>query len=399
MTVNTGSFDPTQTTYAPAAGGIGDRWKQILLLGAGLIVVGQAVRWLTGWSAPSRWAPQAALAAPAPEQPSLSFAAQGLGTVTREAELLSIPAGGELLAVVPKGAPVTVGGVVSVPAGLRTRDVYWVQLGQSGSGAPSSGPNAGPFGFLAADSVTLSAGTPLRLPLRGVPIEALRQPASAISYAGDAEQHAAGGTGDAALSSGGPAAGPMGAGVPGDFDIAWLPATIGAWRPQIVAAAAVHGVDPALIALVMLAESGGNPRAQSPSGAVGLMQVMPGTGAGIAQERGIAGYTPDELWEPATNIDFGAYYISQQLKAFGTRDDPDWQQSVELAAAAYNGGPGSVQRLLGGGALPSESARYRQWVGGMWRERHEGSSSTFDTWSAAGGAALVAAAERELASR
>jgi soluble lytic murein transglycosylase-like protein len=398
MTVNTGSFDPARSVYGPTAGGIGDRWKQVLLLVAGLIVAGQGVRWLTGWSLPSRWSPRAALAAPAAEA-ELTFAAQGLGTVTRDAELRSIPAGGELLASVPKGSPVTVGGVVNVPTGLRTREVYWVRLGQNGGGASASDPGSGPYGFLAAGSVTLSSGTPPRLALRGVPQEALSQPASALSLGGDAAERAAAGAGDQALSSGGPAAGPMGAGVPGDLDIAWLPATIGAWRPQILAAAELHRVDPALIALVMLAESGGNPRAQSPSGAVGLMQVMPSTGAGIAQERGIAGYTPEQLWEPATNIDFGAYYLGQQLKAFGTREDPDWQQSVELAASAYNGGPGSVQRLLAGGALPNETTRYRQWVGGMWRERGQAASATFDTWSAAGGAALVAAAQRELASR
>lgn len=403
MAVRTGSYNPSPSGYTVSAGGLADRWKQLVFLAAALIVAGQAVRWLSSWATPSR-APSGAaqaVAAPPPVR-EISFVAQGTGTVTQAADLYSIPAGGEVLVSLPKGAAVNIGGVVDVPAGLWSREVLWVQL--TGGATDGASGAEGPYGFVAADSVTVNSGTPLRLALRGVPAEALREPPSAVHYTGG---EGTGGEGDVAASSVPLASGVAaasdgsvalgGSNLPGDFEIAWLPATIGAWRPQILAAARAHAVDPALIALVMLVESGGGQRAQSPSGAVGLMQVMPGTGAGIAQERGITGYTPDKLWDPATNIDFGAYYISQQLKAFGSNDDPDWQQSVELAASAYNGGPGSVQRLLAGSSLPAETTRYRQWVGGMWRERRLAASTTFDTWSQAGGSVLVAAAERELA--
>jgi soluble lytic murein transglycosylase-like protein len=415
MAVRTGSFNPAAPGYTVSAGGLADRWKQLIFLAAVLIVAGQAVRWLSGWATPSG-APSSAplaVAAPPPAR-EITFVAQGTGTVTQAAELYSIPAGGEVLAEVPKGAAVTIGGVVGVPAGLWAREVLWVQL--AGSTAEGANGADGLHGFIAADSVTVNAGTPLRLALRGVPAEALREPASAVRYSGgegtggEGDVAAAGlasvsGAAAAAAGDGGASAvtslsaSPGASNLPADFDIAWLPSTISHWRPQILAAARTHSVDPALIALVMLVESGGGRRAQSGSGAVGLMQVMPSTGAGIAQERGITGYTPDKLWEPETNIDFGAYYISQQLKAFGSNDDPDWQQSVELASSAYNGGPGSVQRLLAGGSLPAETIRYRQWVGGMWRERRLAASPTYDTWSRAGGSVLVAAAEREQVSQ
>ena len=123
-----------------------------------------------------------------------------------------------------------------------------------------------------------------------------------------------------------------------------------------------------------------------------MIQVMPATGQGIARERGIEGHTASRLFDPEYAVDFGAYYIAQQLRAFGLADDPDWQQSVERAAGAYNGGPGAAQRALAGGEWPEETQRYRRWVGGMWRERHQATSATFDQWMNAGGRVLVAKA-------
>jgi len=168
--------------------------------------------------------------------------------------------------------------------------------------------------------------------------------------------------------------------------IPWMPETVTRWLPEITGAATAHGIDPELVAIVMLVESGGGDDATSRSGATSLMQVMPATGAGIAAERGIEKY---DLYDPATSIDFGAHYLAQQMAAFGKVDDPDWQASVELAAAAYNGGPGSVIR----GRLSSETIRYRRWMGGFWRERHDSASPTFEEWKVAGGSRLIQNAE------
>ncbi len=90
-------------------------------------------------------------------------------------------------------------------------------------------------------------------------------------------------------------------------------------------AGARHGVDPRLLASVAQVESNFNPNAVSRAGAQGLMQFMPGTARGM----GI-----DPL-DPAQAIDGAARYLRQQIDTFG---------SVELALAAYNAGPGAVQR-------------------------------------------------------
>lgn len=89
-----------------------------------------------------------------------------------------------------------------------------------------------------------------------------------------------------------------------------------------------------LVDSVIWAESDWNHKAASRAGAIGLMQIMPRTAAGVADEFGLASY---DLLNPITNRFLGSHYLWEQLQVFG---------QVDLALAAYNWGPGNVSRLL-----------------------------------------------------
>jgi soluble lytic murein transglycosylase-like protein len=109
---------------------------------------------------------------------------------------------------------------------------------------------------------------------------------------------------------------------------------------EITAAAQRNGIDPALLAGLVRQESNFDPGAGSPAGARGLTQLMPGTAAGL-------GVT--DVTDPLQSLDGGAKYLKQQLDAFGG--------DVTKALAAYNAGPGAVQRF--GGVPPyAETQNY-----------------------------------------
>lgn len=168
------------------------------------------------------------------------------------------------------------------------------------------------------------------------------------------------------------------ANAPATLDIPWLPPALRQWEPAITAAAAKNNVDPGAIAIVTLVESNGDPNAKSPGGALGLMQLMPSTALLLAKERGIADHAETRLLDPAYNLDLGASYFGKQLGEFGKQNQ---SRAVELAAAAYNGGPERVRAWLSGqDKLSDETERYRTLVAGMWNERNAPRSSTYDAW-------------------
>jgi hypothetical protein len=102
------------------------------------------------------------------------------------------------------------------------------------------------------------------------------------------------------------------------------------FTPLIKEVSRRHSLDPDLIDAIIGVESGHQPDARSPKGALGLMQVMPATGARYGVR------TPADLLRPAINIEAGVRYLADLQRAFPGR--------VDLMLAAYNAGEGAVTR-------------------------------------------------------
>ena len=122
--------------------------------------------------------------------------------------------------------------------------------------------------------------------------------------------------------------------------VAWdkVPLNTRSFKNEIQAASRFNSVEESLIRAIIHAESAYQPDAQSPKGAQGLMQLMPAPQADLQVS---------DPFDPAANIDGGTRYLSDLLDEF----DGDF----ELAAAAYNAGPGAVNKY--GGIPPYEETR------------------------------------------
>lgn len=115
-----------------------------------------------------------------------------------------------------------------------------------------------------------------------------------------------------------------------------LPKFGGQYLESIKQAGERFGVDPRLVGAVIGAESAGNKSAVSPKGAQGLMQLMPETGREVAKRIGLDSFDPNN---PEHNILVGTAYLGEQLKKY--------KGDVGLALAAYNAGPGAVDKHKG----------------------------------------------------
>lgn len=117
-----------------------------------------------------------------------------------------------------------------------------------------------------------------------------------------------------------------------------IPLNRQAFSEVIEATAQVFTVDESLIRAIIHAESAYQPEALSPQGAQGLMQLMPATQKELQIEN---------VFDPVSNIEGGTRYLARLMKEF--------DQNIDLAAAAYNAGPGAVRKY--GGIPPYKETR------------------------------------------
>jgi len=122
-----------------------------------------------------------------------------------------------------------------------------------------------------------------------------------------------------------------------------VPASVSArmamWEDKLQELCEKYGVDPHLARAVMRMESGGNPNAISRAGAIGLMQLMPGTARGL-------GVDPKD---PHKNLEGGIKYLARLTDKY--------DGNLTLALAAYNAGSGRVDSYGGVPPFP-ETQRY-----------------------------------------
>lgn len=122
---------------------------------------------------------------------------------------------------------------------------------------------------------------------------------------------------------------------------------IAAVQGHVDTAADEHSVDPALINGLIWVESRFQPKATSPAGAKGLMQLMPATAAALAKQ---LGESRPKSYDPAFNVRAGTYYLKRMIDKY----DGD----VRLALAAYNAGAGNVNKWMAADGLPERSENY-----------------------------------------
>ena len=115
---------------------------------------------------------------------------------------------------------------------------------------------------------------------------------------------------------------------------------------SIIEEARRHDLDVPLVMAVIYVESRFDTYAVSPAGALGIMQIMPATGEELARRHGVVWRGPQTLFDPFVNVKLGTAYLKQLLRRY---------DNVSTALAAYNWGPGHIdRRLRRGNALPTK---------------------------------------------
>lgn len=107
---------------------------------------------------------------------------------------------------------------------------------------------------------------------------------------------------------------------------------------QLKRRAAPHKLDPYVVAGLIRQESEFNATAKSHAGALGLMQIMPATGRGLARELGIGGISNRQLWNPDLSLRLGTFHFKKVLERFN--------HCLEYTLAGYNAGEHRVDQWL-----------------------------------------------------
>jgi soluble lytic murein transglycosylase len=107
-----------------------------------------------------------------------------------------------------------------------------------------------------------------------------------------------------------------------------------------------HGLDPFFVMAVIAGESSLNPEAKGPVGEIGLMQLRPTTGEWIAKACGLKWRNKNDLKDPVKNIKLGTAYLSWLREKF--------EGQSQLYLAAYNMGPGNVNKALAKNVKPKD---------------------------------------------
>lgn len=124
-----------------------------------------------------------------------------------------------------------------------------------------------------------------------------------------------------------------------------------AYRALVKEAAARHRLDPLWVAAMISVESSFKPGAVSPSGAVGLMQLMPATAGDMARRAGMTRFAQEMLSDPVVNLDLGCRYFIWLKNRYDNR---------HLSLIAYNAGLTNLDRwLVEAGGDPGKTALRR----------------------------------------
>jgi len=112
---------------------------------------------------------------------------------------------------------------------------------------------------------------------------------------------------------------------------------------MILAESKIYGYDPMFVTALIITESSFDNNARSHRGAMGLMQILPGTGVALASEKEMEWKGSPTLYNPEINIALGTYYLNKLENRFG---------DLNLALEAYNHGPTRLDKYLKRGYQP-----------------------------------------------